>query len=858
MNSNRDFSEMFVQSLEQAIDGVVVIDDDNRIIFFNAAAEKLWGYSKKEVLGQLFTILQPENNPYSAPSMIMGALKTIPIAFKNGEQRWGSVSVSKVKSGEEIFYTVFIKDVTAEHLAEERTRMLSLAADQTDNAIIITNGKWEIVYANASFTRMFGYSFEEIKGLHPISLLAPNTDKALIAGISKRLRNGLAFNTEELTYVSGGERMWCNVTTNPIFDADSSLINTVSVLTDITHAKKYEVLQHQVLEAMTRDIPLIEVLDVLCREIQRINPECIISILRVDDAGILHPLVAPRLLDQLSKAITGIKIGEGTGSCGTAAFRGEEVIVHDIENDPLWDGFRELVSPLGLNSCWSIPIKTGQNRVVATLAFYHKSHYVPTAYDRQLVNIIVPLCALALEREESRSHIRQLAFYDRLTTLPNRHLIYADAERALQDAKHQQTSLAVVFIDVDRFKLVNDTLGNPAGDALLKIMADRLKQGRRHADIVGRLSGDEFVLILPGYDSLKVKESIDALRLNLHQMCVIGNETMLPSVSIGISIFPQDGQDIDTLFHRADKAMQQAKMGGLGRYSFFSHEMNQLFEERQALETDLRNALLRGELEQHYQPQVYLIEGGLYGVEALARWPHPELGFIPPSKFVAIAEECGLINELGLWAIRQACMQLAEWRSKGIDVPMVAVNLSPTNFHDPDLPEIIALMLHEHGLTTRDLTIEITENILVDTNPCIITTLDAIHKMGIRLSMDDFGTGYSSLSYLRRLPIHELKLDRSFVNDLGNDQTSQTLSNAIMRIGESLDLTVVAEGIETQHQHMILKKQGYHVAQGYLYSKPLSAADFELWLAQNQQFIGQRKRFAVKNNLFTLIGDNCR
>jgi EAL domain-containing protein (putative c-di-GMP-specific phosphodiesterase class I) len=277
-------------------------------------------------------------------------------------------------------------------------------------------------------------------------------------------------------------------------------------------------------------------------------------------------------------------------------------------------------------------------------------------------------------------------------------------------------------------------------------------------------------------------------------------------------------------------AMYQAKSGGRGLYSFFSPEMNRLAQERLVLETALRDALRSGGLHLHYQPQVDLKDGRLYGVEAFARWKHAEFGDISPARFIPLAEECGLIGELGTWALREACRQLGEWRSRGLDVPAMSVNLSPTSFHNLDLPRMIADTLDRNALKPQDLTLEITESLLLDTNPGTMRTLQAVHAQGVRLSMDDFGTGYSSLSYLRRLPVSELKLDRSFVADLENDEAAQALSNAILGIGRSLHLTVVAEGVETGAQNTILREQGYPVAQGYLFSRPLPADAFERWM----------------------------
>lgn len=841
MPITRDLSNIFFQTLEQAIDSVVVIDSDNNVLLFNEAAERLWGYPREDVIGRNVALLVPDSikprhdgyinaNRAGGANRIVGTSRDVKIQRKDGETRWGSMSISRVVSGDQVLYTAFVKDVTRQHEEDERLRLLSMVADQTDNAIAIFDAKWCIVYVNAGFEKMFGYTAAQVLGQQPTALLAPHVPRASVEASRARLMAGHALKTDELICRKDGSRIWCSVTANPILDAQGRLQNSVSILADITGAKIHEVLQRSMLEAMAHEAPLEDLMAIACREIEYVAPEVIASVLQVDENRQLHVLAAPNLPASYSQLLEGVVVGEGVGSCGTAAYRGETVIVSDIASDPLWEGHRSFPLEQGLKSCWSTPIKDGNGTVVGTLALYYRTARAPTALHRQLVDVVVPLCALALERDKARAHISQLAFYDSLTDLPNRSLLHAKAEHALIEAKRSRTSLTVLFIDLDRFKQVNDSLGHPAGDELLKLFAERLRGNLRQSDIVGRLSGDEFVVVLPQCGSEHVTDVVEQLKLNLTQPCQIGGTTLAPSASIGISVFPADGHDMATLIHRADMAMYQAKTAGRGRFSFFSHELNQLAQERQALECALREALERNELQLHYQPQVNMQDGVLYGVEALARWVHPEFGPVSPTRFIPLAEECGLIGELGLWAIREACRQLAAWRSRGIVIPAVSVNLSPTNFHNLDLSSLIMSTLDKHQLSAADLTLELTENVLMDTHPSTLKVLQDVHAQGIRLAMDDFGTGYSSLSYLRRLPIQELKLDRSFVQDLENDATSRALSDAVIHIGESLRLKVVAEGIEDEEQYCILKEQGYHVAQGYLFSRPLSAPDLENWL----------------------------
>lgn len=838
---NRNLSKIFTQTLEQAVDSVVVIDSRNQVILFNRSAEQLWGLPREKVIGHNVSILVPpdiradhdgfiEANRRTGINKIVGSSRTLHVQRPDGSRRWASMSISKIEADDEVLYTAFIKDITEQHQQDEKLRLVSLVVDRTDSAIMIIDGEWRTLYVNDGFNRLLGYSREHLDSHTPLRLLAPYMSDEQIAAIRAQLAAGQPYNSDELTYCADGQRIWCHVAINPVLDADGVMSNAVVVLTDITQSKMHEVLQHRILEAMAREEPLEALMEKACREVERICPEITASILRVSEGGLLHSLAGPKLPASYCAALEGVAIGPGVGSCGTAAFRGEPVLVEDIASDPLWDNFRHLALPIGLRACWSTPIKDNHNRVLGTFAFYYREPRGPSAFHKRLLDVLAHLCSLALQREESRTQIRQLAFYDSLTQLLNRSLLHARADQALAEAARNRTPLSVLFVDLDRFKQVNDSLGHPAGDELLRLIAGRLCENRRSSDIVGRLSGDEFVVVLPQCGSQQIAEMLEQLRHTLSQPCEIAGSTIRPSASIGIAMYPADGHDMGTLVHRADMAMYQAKSSGRGRYSFFSHELNQLAQERLALESALRDALEQNQLSLHYQPQVRMSDGMLYGVEALAHWHHPQFGDISPARFIPLAEECGLINQLGLWAVREACSQLAQWRRQGLAIPSVSVNLSPTNFHNLDLPGMIAQTLEQNRLQPSDLTLEITESVLLDTNPSTLKTLDEVHNQGIRLSMDDFGTGYSSLSYLRRLPIQELKLDRSFVLDLEQDTTNQALSEAVIRLGESLHLTVVAEGVENHGQQRILKQQRYHVGQGYLFSRPLSAADLESWL----------------------------
>ena len=841
MPISQNLSDIFVQTLEQAIDSVVVIDANNCVVLFNSAAEKLWGFAKEEVLGNNVNMLVPEtirskhdgyvdSNRRTGINKIVGTTREVPIHKKGGTQRWGSMSISRVETDGQILFTAFVKDVTEQRKERKRIKLLSLVADQTDNAIFITDGSGKVVYANAGFETLFGYPFDEFNTCTPAQLLVPHVSGSRLSQLYGGLKSGRSFRVEELLHVKGGERIWCNVAINPVIGANGELAHTVTVLTDITASKIHQVLQHCILDAMARETPLEAVMELVCKEVERMSSEIKAAVIQIDENGGMHPLAAPGFSERYAQLFEGMPVKDCSGSFGIAASSGEAFFARASDSDPHWELINTEFAHLRIKGCWSIPIKGAKDASIGVLAFYYTDSREPSALHLQKVDVIAPLCALAMEREVNRESIRQLAFYDSLTQLPNRSLLHAKADHALIEARRTKTALAVLFIDLDRFKQINDSLGHPAGDELLKVIAQRLNANRSAADIVGRLSGDEFVLVLPNCDSEHVTDAIEEIKHAISQPCQIAGSSFSPSASIGVSIYPRDGHDMGTLIHRADMAMYQAKHSGRGRFSFFSHELNELAQERQALESALREAIEQGALHLNYQPQVNIEDGQVYGVEALARWTHPTFGVVSPARFIPLAEECGLINELGHWAVREACRQLAAWRRKGLSIPSVSVNLSPSNFHNLDLAGMISKVLDQHGLAAEDLTIELTENLLLDTNPGTMKVLHDLSSQGIKLAMDDFGTGYSSLSYLRKLPIQELKLDRSFVLDLEADETSRALSEAVMRIGDSLRLKVVAEGVEEQGQFRILKDQGYHVAQGYLLSKPLTPQDLEAWM----------------------------
>ena len=828
------------QVLEQSVDAAFVVDARHRVVLFNPAAEALWGCRREDVHGLPFTRLlsapQTAASPEATLAALTGSHRDATLRRPDGSEIACSVSMSRMEVGAHAFHTAFVRDTSEQQRQLARLRQLSIVVDSSDNAIFISSADREVVYVNSGFTRMLGYRLEELRGIRPSELLSgPHTDPSLDQRINHAISAGEGLQTEVLLYTKSGRPLWLSTAINPVHDEDGALLGLVSVLSDITRTKMHQVLHNKVLDALVHEWAVTDVMTLICREVEHIAPELTVSIITVDSEGLMRALASPSLPEAWARKIDGMAIGPRAGICGAAAWRGRAVLVKDIASDPLCANTRHLTSPLGLRACWTHPIKSSSGRVLGTLSFYYRENRGPDELHERLADTCLHLCSLTLEREQTNERVHQLAFYDTLTGLPNRIMFSAKAEQALANVAQANGTAAVLVIDLDRFKRVNDAQGHAAGDGLLRDVAARLSEELGGINIVGRQAGDEFVAVLPVCSAEQAGSVAERLLGAIATPTAAGLMTLHPSASIGVAMFPDDGRDIDLLVRHADMAMYRAKSDGGGGFRFFSVDMNRLAQERVSLETALRDALRLDQLQLQYQPQV---GGGderqLYGVEALLRWHHADLGVIPPSRFVPVAEECGLIAELSLWVLRQACKQMADWRHRGIDIPRVSVNISAINFREPALSLQIAGLLDEHGLSPDDLTLEITESVMLDPDPDVLENIEAIYVLGVRLSLDDFGTGYSSLSHLHRLPISELKLDQSFVRDIDTSAIARTLTSSVLRIGESLGMKVVAEGVETESQHRFLTEQRFPVLQGYLFSPPLRPAPLEQWLAEHR------------------------
>jgi len=526
----------------------------------------------------------------------------------------------------------------------------------------------------------------------------------------------------------------------------------------------------------------------------------------------------------------------GRGPSGSAYRENRPVWCQDFQHDPITAPWRERGARFGWASSASLPL----HREGAVIGIFTLYADVVGAFDEDARKLLMELAedidyalrsfASEAQRVEAEDRVRYLGSFDVLTGLPNRRQLEDRVNYAISLSQRSHEAVALMFLDLDDFKDINDTLGHSIGDVLLVELARRLRGVLREQDTVSRLGGDEFIFLLQGIAARGAanvaQKVLDVIarpyRIEHHDLNVTG--------SIGIALYPGDGGDLETLSKNADAAMYRAKQEGRNCFRFFTAEMQARSARHLQLVNALRQAMERGQLQVHYQPQVAMQDGRIVGAEALLRWAHPELGAIPPAEFIPAAEASGLILPIGEWVLRGAVRQAKAWMEKGLAPLVMAVNLSAVQFRHPDLPNLVARILDEEGLPPEYMELELTEGVAMHDPQSAIAVMNRLHERGVRMSIDDFGTGYSSLSLLKKFNVYKLKIDQSFVRDISTDPEDKAIVGAIIHMAQSLGLMTIAEGVETAGQLDFLRDQGCDEAQGYFFSKPLPADQFELFV----------------------------
>ncbi len=675
-----------------------------------------------------------------------------------------------------------------------------LVVEHTDNMVVITDANKCIEYVNAAYTRVTGWSLEDIRGKKPGGVLqGPQTSQASIRRLSEALAAGLPIqDVEILNYKKNGETYWVSLNIQAVRTPAGDISHYVAIQSDVTERRQARL----ALEASERQLSQAQ-------QLARIASfECVVS------TDVMH-------WSRDAEALLGCQ------AQGLPQHYLDHVSrVHPDDRDALLDAHWQLITA-------HTPYEV-EYRVVAEPSpprwLRERGHHLPadTQYAERISGVVQDIT----DTKFAQARMAYLAQHDSLTGLPNRDQLRAALRNILADGVNPGTPFAVLFVDLDRFKVINDSLGHHVGDQVLKDVARRLRDGVRTSDVVCRLGGDEFVVVLVGTaDAEAATRLASKLVKRLAQpMHCAGRELHL-TASIGISRYPQDGACVEELMRHADIAMYQAKAKGRNAVCHYHPESNQGTEQRFDLESRLRAALPAGELLLHFQPQFSAATHRLLGFEALLRWTPREGPPVPPDVFIPVAEESGLIGLIGAWVLEQACRQWSDWRRvHGVSVRM-AVNVSAHQLRpDHDLVGCIAALVRRHGIPPDTLELELTESVAMHDPAASVELMRQLRQLGVSLAVDDFGTGYSSLAYLKMLPIHRLKLDRSFVQNIETDANDKAICSATIALAHSLGLEVVAEGVETAEQQGFLQAQGCDVMQGYLLGRPVPAAQAEAWV----------------------------
>jgi diguanylate cyclase (GGDEF)-like protein/PAS domain S-box-containing protein len=700
-----------------------------------------------------------------------------------------------------------------------------------------------LVLANARFCEITGRPVSALLGHGYVDVIHPDDRDRVVTERNDAVGSSDSdVDFEYRVLRPDGEVRWVRVRSVRV-RREPSPATFVGSMVDVTEFKQVEAAlrtsearlrdQASILEMIATSTPRADTLAEICRMVESHLPSVRCTILLVDEErGELVHGAAPSFPGAFIQSLDGMPIAEGSGVCGTAAATGVPVFREDILGDPACGEYHDLARQHDLRSCWSFPIRAASDeRVLGTIAVYLREARGPTAAEEAAIDSVIQLAAIAIERTQFEDQLAHQAHHDPLTRLANRTLFGELLEHALRRAQRAGSAVAVLFLDLDRFKVVNDSLGHDAGDELLVALGQRIGGVLRPGDVVARFGGDEFTVLCedlePGVadrQSIAVAERlIDALR----EPFLVEGEEHFVSASIGIAISITGIERPEVLLRDADAAMYRAKERGKGRCEVFDEKMRDRARQRHEIENALHRAVAREEFRVFFQPIISLRDGTCVGVEALARWQHPERGLLAPGDFLGTAEETGLVVPIGAWVLEDACRHAVAWREAwpSADPFRISVNLSGRQLVHAELADLVAGVLGSTGLAPQALCVEITETVLMEDIDAGVAAVKALKALGVRVSIDDFGTGYSTLGYLRQFPVDDVKIDRTFVERLGTEPEDAAIVAAVVSLGHALGVTVTGEGVETAAQLEILRDLGVDAAQGYLFAPPQPPAD---------------------------------
>lgn len=847
---------LFSSAIENSANLVIITNRAGAIEYVNPQFTQVTGYTSAEVIGANPRFLKsgktsPEQYQRLWRTIISGQewRGELRNRRKDGELYWESTSIAPIRddAGVITHFIAIKEDITRRKKMETALRASEIKyrgvfATIGDTLLLVDHRNGRILDVNPAACKLYGYSREEFLALR---------DRDLEAGAAAQTELLSTPSTRRVDHIHRRKD-------GSVFHADIFIRHfnyqghkiTVEAVRDMTLQKQAEQkilrLSHcyaalsRISAAIIRHAEPQELFQQVCQIVADLD-QIQIAVIRFIDPETSEFYLAAHASAMFDYARYLASIPSLSDPCASnveepanQAFRRKSSAINNHFPDAAdAQDWRQTAAALGIRAGAAFPLWRN-GAVVGCLSAYAVEQGFFGADITELLDNLAGEISFALDlfdretrRKSAEARIHQMATHDPLTGLPNRVLLLDRLDQALHGAQRKQHYVGVLFLDLDHFKTINDSLGHDLGDQLLQAVTERLRNCIRQEDTLARQGGDEFIVVLPDLAKPAAAGRVaDHLLRALHDPFNLHSQRLHVGASIGVSIYPLDATDPPTLIRFADSAMYQAKEAGRSGYAFFTAELNNRVSERFALSNELRRALEGNEFVLHYQPQFDLTTGRLVGAEALIRWRHPERGLVPPIKFIPIAEETGLINSIGEWTLRAACAQNRRWQDDGLPEMPIAVNLSAKQWLQPHLQDQVFHALATAGLAPELLELEITESLLMRDTEKMIGAMRQLQAQGVKFAVDDFGIGYSSLSYLKRFPINRLKIDQSFVRDIPADPDDTAITTAIIQMGKSLRLTVVAEGVETLEQLRFLREQGCDAAQGYHFSKPLPADEF--------------------------------
>ena len=835
--------------LDNISDGIMVCDNDGFLVLLNKSAESI--YEKKF---QALDIAQwtkeyplyDKNNIQPLTKIQMPLHKALTKEIKVNDEEFiinpnHSTQKTLLINGTKIINShggkqgavIWIRDISEQKKSDTEMRLAAIAFEAQE-AIMIADAKGNIMRINQTFTKITGYSADDVIGKNPRLLKSGRHDERFYQQLWHHLKEQGYWHGEIYNRHKSGkiypEWMSISVVKNEL-DEVTHYISHFKDLTELTQQQQHierNAAEEKVLAQILK-FSFLALNDFLLKSIEAIISMPWLQLqpkggvfLRYKNSDMLNLICHKNLSPELLTLCASVPFGKC--HCGKAAQ------TQKIQFSDCVDHFHEIrFEGMLPHGHYNIPIMDEDN-ILGVVVLYLAEGHQQQDYEINFLQRIADVLSLGISRKQAEEKVAFLAYHDSLTTLPNRLLFIERLEQVIAFNKHQNRFAALFYIDFDRFKNINDSLGHSVGDALLKEVAIRFKETLLKEDTVARLGGDEFVVLATEMSSkqedaiLEAQIIADKLHKVTSQEIRIQGHGVFISLSIGIVIITGEDKSTETLMIQADTAMYQAKANGKNGSQFFKPEMQTLVQTRQELEKDLRYALERNEIKAFYQPQTNA-QGDIVGAEALVRWIHPQKGTISPIEFIGIAEESSIILDIGNYMLKDACLRINQWQDIST-LEHIAVNVSPIQFKQQNFVETVINIIEETQTDASKLTLELTENILIDNVDDMIQKMQSLKKLGIHFSIDDFGTGYSSLAYLARFPLNQLKIDKSFIDDINKDNNEQIIIETIIAMAKRLGFNLIAEGVETQQQLNFLQNKGCYSYQGYYFSKPLSTDVF--------------------------------